>query len=110
MIDLQTVAFAHCSWCGRRLSDTEIPLGIPLDMGQDEKALLGRAVEFGVEGYVLTGFLFAAESKEKREGLDLGMIACSDECADKAADHGGTAGIKLQPLSEATVKLKMLRP
>ncbi|MEO8034880.1 MAG: hypothetical protein ABI837_10665, partial [Acidobacteriota bacterium] len=71
--------------------------------------LLGRAVEIDVEGYVVTGILFPAKSKEKGEGLDLSMIACSAECADQAMLHAGKASIKLRPLSEATVRLKTHR-
>lgn len=108
-IDLQTIVLGLCSWCGRRVPDEHIPLGVPLEVGQDERSLLGRAVEFRVDGYVLTGFLFPEESEEKREGFDLGLVACSDECADKAMQHAGTRGVRLQPLSEASVRLKMLR-
>ncbi|HUP62639.1 MAG TPA: hypothetical protein VNA69_19715 [Thermoanaerobaculia bacterium] len=110
MVDHKTFVFDHCSWCGGRVSQHEqIPLGVPLEIGPEESVLLGCAVEFGVDGYVLTGFLFPIESEEKREGFDLGMIACGDECADEAMLRAGRAGIRLQPLSEASVRLKMLR-
>lgn len=110
-IDLQAVVFDLCSWCGSRIADDDkrIPLGAPFELEQDERALLGKAVEFSVDGFVLTGFVFAEESEEKREGFDLGLIACSDECADKAMQYATTRDVKLQPLSEASVRLKMLR-
>jgi len=108
-IDLQAVVFDLCSWCGHRIADDEqsIPLGVPLEF--DEGALLGKAVELSVDGFVLTGFLFAADSDEKSEGFDLALVACSDECADKAMQYGANRDVKMQPLSEATVLLKMFR-
>jgi hypothetical protein len=110
MIDLTTFASDHCSWCGVWVPRHEqIPLGVPFDIGPDETTLVGSAVEFHVDGYVLTGFLFSAESEEKSEGVDLGLMACCDECADKAMLHAGRAEIKLEPLSEASVRLKTVR-
>lgn len=110
-IDLQAIVFDLCSWCGRRIGDDEqrIPLGAPFEFDEDERALLGKAVEFSVDGFVLSGFLFTEESEEKGEGLDLGLIACCDECADKSMQYATNRDIKLQPLSEASVRLKMLR-
>jgi hypothetical protein len=110
-MDLQAVVLDLCSWCGRRIGDDEerIPLGAPLELDDDGRALMGKAVELSVAGFVLTGFLFTPESDEKREGFDLGLIACCDECADKAVQYAGTRDIELRPLSEATVRLKMLR-
>jgi len=111
-MDLQAIVFDLCSWCGRRIGDDEqrIPLGAPFDLDEDERALLGKAVEVSVDGFVLTGFLFTEESEEKGEGLDLGLIACSDECADKTMEHATKRDIRLQALSEASVRLQMLRP
>lgn len=110
-IDLQAVVFDLCSWCGRRIADDaqSIPLGVPLELGEGECALMGKAVEVSVDGFVLTGFLFAADSDEKNEGFDLGLVACSDECADQAMLYAANRDIKLRPLSESTVRLKMFR-
>ncbi len=110
-IDLQAVVFDLCSWCGRRIADDEpsIPLGALLELHEGQRSLLGKAVELSVDGFVLTGFLFAADSDEKAEGFDLGLVACRDECADKAMQYAANRDIKMQPLSEATVRLKMFR-
>jgi len=110
-IDLQAVVFDLCSWCGHRFADDEqsIPLGVPLELDEGERTLLGKAVELSIDGFVLTGFLFAAHSDEKTEGFDLGLVACSDECADKAMLYAASRDIRMQRLSEATVRLKMFR-
>jgi len=71
--------------------------------------LLTRPAVAEIDGFVLTGFLFAADSDEKREGFDLGLVTCCDECADKAMLYAANRDIKMQPLSEATVRLKMFR-
>jgi hypothetical protein len=80
VIDLKTFVSEHFSWCGVRIPrHNQIALGAQLEMSADENALVGCAVELDVEGYVVTGIMFPAESEEKREGFDLSMIACSDE-------------------------------
>ena len=71
--------------------------------------LLTRPAVAEIDGFVLTGFLFAADSDEKTEGFDLELVACCDECADKAMHYAANRDIKMQPLSEATVRLKMFR-
>jgi hypothetical protein len=109
MPGLQNFAHDHCSWCGRELSKHVIPLGVPLEIGPKENALLGGAVEFSADGYVITGFLFPTGSDEKQEGFDLGMVACSNECADQAMARAGASSIRLRPLTEATVRLKSVR-
>jgi hypothetical protein len=67
--DLKTFVSEHCSWCGVRIPrHDQIPLGAQLEMGSAENALVGCAVELDVEGYVVTGIMFPAESEEKKEG------------------------------------------
>jgi hypothetical protein len=111
LLNLEDLVPDLCSWCGRRLADREevIPLGATIDLKDHERVLIGRAVEFSVDGYVITGFLFPNGSRGKEEGFDLGLIACSDDCADRAMECAGNRDIDLQPLTEATVRLKMMR-
>ena len=110
MIDLKTFASEHCSWCGIGVPPHErIALGAPLEIGPGVNPLCGCAVEVDVDGYVLTGVMFEAESREKSEGFDLSMTACSDKCADEAMLHAGKAGVTVRPLSEACVQLKVGR-
>ena len=111
VIDLKTFVSEHCSWCGVRVPHHDkIHLGVQLEMSPDENALLGRAVELDVEGYVITGIMFQAGSEEKREGFDLSMIACCAECADQAMLHAGKASIALRPLLEASVRSRPNAP
>jgi len=109
MHELQRFVHDHCSWCGRQVQKHVIPLGVPLEIGPNETALLGAAVEFSSDRYVITGFMFPTGSDEKQEGFDLDMVACSDECADEAMARAGAANIRLRPLTEATVRLKSVR-
>jgi len=109
-LNLDEIVFGLCSWCGRRIAEGEgvIPLGVPFDV-EDDAALIGKPIEFSVDGFLITGFLFPKDSEEKTEGFDIGLIACSDDCANRVMECAGTREIKLKPLSEVAVLLKTMR-
>jgi hypothetical protein len=50
-----------------------------------------------------------AETLLKVFGVLFMVMACCADCADKAMLHAGRAGIRLKSLSEATVRLKLVR-
>ena len=84
-IQLREWWISHCGWCHREIGEDEPRLvaGLKFSEPKDYRKARGRAIEFKLAtGRSVIACGVMPDSQAKKEGKDLLVMVCSEECRE----------------------------
>jgi hypothetical protein len=82
---LRDWALSHCGWCHREIGEDEprLAVGLKFRDPKDYRKNIGKAVEFKLaSGRSVIACGVMPDSEARKEGKDLFIMVCSDECRE----------------------------